>query len=159
MQLELSTCSALLSGSVPTCGGAWPTSSGDGSRGEVAEEEPSEEVKVVPSERVPEILPDAVKLLSSARLTFNHFLSGCGNSEWVRDNLSIVLRLRKEVQDVIEDHQEALRRLNVQENLVNALDTLMPEIQEALAEENKAQAESSLQGSRMGFGAFRLISL
>ena len=49
------------------------------------EEEASEETKVVPSDRVSDILPDAVKLLSSAQLTFNNFLSGRGNSEWVRD--------------------------------------------------------------------------
>ena len=126
----------------------------DGSQGDAEkfpEEEPSEETKVVPSDRVSDILPDAVKLLSSAQLTFNNFLSGHGNSEWVRDNLcavqeylSILRNLRREVQQVIEDHQEALRRLNDQENLVDALDTLMPEIQEALAEEDqKTQAASS----------------
>ena len=110
------------------------------------------QTKVVPSDRVSDILPDAVKLL---QLTFNNFLSGRGNSEWVRDNLSavqeylsILRNLRKEVQQVIEDHQEALRRLNDQENLVDALDVLMPEIQEALAEEEqKTQAASSSSGT------------
>ena len=130
----------------------------DGSQGDAEkfpEEEPSEETKVVSSDRVSDILPDAVKLLSSAQLTFNNFLSGRGNSEWVRDNLSavqeylsILRNLRREVQQVIEDHQEALRRLNDQENLVDALDTLMPEIQEALAEEDqKTQAASSSSGT------------
>ena len=87
-----------------------------------------------------------LKLLSSARR---------GNSELVRDNLSavqeylsILRNLRREVQQVIEDHQEPLRRLNDQENLVDALDTLMPEIQEALAEEDKkTQAASSSSGT------------
>ena len=130
----------------------------DGSQGDAEkfpEEEPSEETKAVPSDRVSDILPDAVKLLSSAQLTFNNFLSGRGNSEWVRGNLSavqeylsILRNLRREVQQVIEDHQEALRRLNDQENLVDALDTLMPEIQEALAEEDqKTQAASSSSGT------------
>ena len=92
-------------------------------------------------------------MLSSAQLTFNNFLSGRGNSEWVRDNLSavqeylsILRNLRREVQQVIEDHQEALRRLNDQENLVDALDALMPEIQEA-EEEQKTQAASSSSGT------------
>ena len=115
------------------------------------EEEASVETKVVPSDRVSNILPDAV----TAQLTFNNFLSGRGNSEWVRDNLSavqeylsILRNLRREVQQVIEDHQEALRRLNDQENLVDALDALMPEIQEALAEEEqKTQAASSSSGT------------
>ena len=130
----------------------------DGSQGDAQkfpEEEASVETKVVPSDRVSDILPDAVKLLSSAQLTFNNFLSGRGNSEWVRDNLSavqeylsILRNLRREVQQVIEDHQEALRRLNGQENLVDALDALMPEIQEALAEEEqKTQAASSSSGT------------
>ena len=121
----------------------------------VAEEEPSDEVRVVPADRVSDILPDAAKLLSSAQLTFNNFLSGRGNSEWVRENLSavkdylsILRNLRKEVQQVIEDHQEALRRLNDQEKVVDALDILVPEIEEALADEDKkTQAASSSSGT------------
>ena len=135
-----------------------PPQEQSGSQGDAEkfpEEEASEETKVVPSDRVSDILPDAVKLLSSAQLTFNNFLSGRGNSEWVRGNLSavqeylsILRNLRREVQQVSEDHQEALRRLNDQENLVDALDTLMPEIQEALAEEDqKTQAASSSSGT------------
>ena len=159
---ELSNSSPSVSDSgLSTCSGAWPTfleQPEDGSQGDAEkffEEEASVETKVVPSDRVSDILPDAVKLLSSAQLTFNNFLSGRGNSEWVRGNLSavqeylsILRNLRREVQQVIEDHQEALRRLNDQENLVDALDTLMPEIQEALAEEDqKTQAASSSSGT------------
>ena len=49
---------------------------------------------------------------------------------------------------MIEDHQKALRRLNDQENLVDALDSLMPEIHEALAgEEQKTQAASPSSGT------------
>ena len=114
----------------------------DGSQGDAEkfpEEEASEETKVVPSDRVSDILPDAVKLLSSAQLTY---LSA------VQEYLSILRNLRREVQQVIEDHQEALRRLNDQEALVDALDSLMPEIQEALAEEDqKTQAASSSSGT------------
>ena len=50
----------------------------------VPEDEFSEEAKVIPADRVSDILPDALKILSSAQLTFNNFLSGRGNSEWAR---------------------------------------------------------------------------
>ena len=141
----------------PVCGPPPNEESEDETQGEpenVDEEEPSEEVKLVPSERVSDILPDAVKLLSSAQLTFNNFLSGRANSEWVRGSLSavqeylsILRNLRKEVQQVIEDHQAAFRRLNDHEILVDVLDTLMSEIHEALAEEDKNQAASSSSGT------------
>ena len=100
-----------------------------------AEDEYSEELRTIPSDRVSDILPDAVKLLDSAQTSFNRFLSG--NSEWVRQNLKgvqeyfrIMRTLRKEVLEVIEEHQLALRKQNDQEGLVDALDGLLPAIEE-----------------------------
>ena len=97
-----------------------------------------------------------MKLLDSAQTSFNRFLSG--NSEWVRENLKgvqeyfrIMRTLRKEVLEVIEEHQLALRKQNDQEGLVDALDRLLPAIEQALAEEDKNQASSSKAASSRYF--------
>ncbi len=119
-----------------------------------ADESSESSTKQIPSDRVSDILPDAVEHLSKAQFCFRNYLSGRSDSGWVqvelkntKEYLSILRGLKTEVEQTIAEHQEALSRLQAQEELLSYVEENLGPVEEKLAQEKAQQGEASASSS------------